>query len=177
MPVSVRRELVGASRIFKCKRTGCASHTRFGHAQGVLPCIPHLETPSDNCLKVAGPHVLLSELVICTSVLDPGGACGVGPKTLTTRRCQLLSGPWPPMSSDTSATAADPHPPVVPPCHHTTETCVRRLPAAWGVTVCRSSLPFARECWLGVWFGCVGAALLPAVGTCVVLAFVAMPGR
>ena len=57
------------------------------------------------------------------------------------------------------------------------ETCVRRLPAAWGVTVCRSSLPFARECRLGVWFGFVGAALLPAVGTCVVLAFGAMPGR
>ena len=48
---------------------------------------------------------------------------------------------------------------------------------AWGVTVCRSSLPFARECRLGVWFGFVGAALLPAVGTCVVLAFGAMPGR
>ena len=31
--------------------------------------------------------------------------------------------------------------------------------------------------WLGVWFGFVGAALLPAVGTCVVLAFGAMPGR
>ena len=30
---------------------------------------------------------------------------------------------------------------------------------------------------LGVWFGFVGAALLPAVGTCVVLAFGAMPGR
>ena len=57
------------------------------------------------------------------------------------------------------------------------ETCVRRLQAAWGVTVCRSSLPFARECRLGVWFGFVGAALLPAVGTCVVLAFGAMPGR
>ena len=51
------------------------------------------------------------------------------------------------------------------------------LSAAWGVTVCRSSLPFARECRLGVWFGFVGAALLPAVGTCVVLAFGAMPGR
>ena len=57
------------------------------------------------------------------------------------------------------------------------ETCVRRLQAAWGVTVCRSSLPFARECRLGEWFGFVGAALLPAVGTCVVLAFGAMPGR
>ena len=40
-----------------------------------------------------------------------------------------------------------------------------------------SSLPFARGCRLGVWFGFVGAALLPAVGTCVVLAFGAMPGR
>ena len=40
-----------------------------------------------------------------------------------------------------------------------------------------SSLPFARDCRLGVWFGFVGAALLPAVGTCVVLAFGAMPGR
>ena len=30
---------------------------------------------------------------------------------------------------------------------------------------------------LGVWFGFVGAALLPAVGTCVVLVFGAMPGR
>ena len=50
-------------------------------------------------------------------------------------------------------------------------------PAAWGVTVCSSSLPFARECRLGVWFGFVGAALLPAVATCVVLAFGAMPGR
>ena len=49
--------------------------------------------------------------------------------------------------------------------------CVCRLPAAWGVTVCRRSLPFARECRLGVWFGFVGAALLPAVGSCVVLAF------
>ena len=57
------------------------------------------------------------------------------------------------------------------------ETCVRRLQAASGVTICRSSLPFARECRLGVWFGFVGAALLPAVGTCVVLAFGAMPGR
>ena len=45
------------------------------------------------------------------------------------------------------------------------------------VTVCRIILPFARECRLGVWFGFVGAALLPAVGTCVVLAFGAMPGR
>ena len=33
------------------------------------------------------------------------------------------------------------------------ETCVRRLPAAWGVTGCRGSLPFAQECRLGVWFG------------------------
>ena len=57
------------------------------------------------------------------------------------------------------------------------ETCVRRLHAAWGVTVCRSGLPFARGCGVGVWFGFVGAALLPAVGTCVVLAFGAMPGR
>ena len=38
-------------------------------------------------------------------------------------------------------------------------------------------MPFARECRLGVWFGFVGAALLPAVGLCVVLAFGAMPGR
>ena len=51
------------------------------------------------------------------------------------------------------------------------ETCVRRLHAAWGVTICRSILPFARGCRVGVWFGFVGAALLPAVGTCVVLAF------
>ena len=43
--------------------------------------------------------------------------------------------------------------------------------------VCRSSLPFARECRLEVWFSFVGAALLPAVGTCVVLAVGAMPGR
>ena len=34
-----------------------------------------------------------------------------------------------------------------------------------------------QECRLGVWFGFVGAALLPAVGTCVVLVFGAMPGR
>ena len=40
-----------------------------------------------------------------------------------------------------------------------------------------SSLPFARGCRVGVWFGSVGAALLPAVGTCVVLAFGAVPGR
>ena len=40
-----------------------------------------------------------------------------------------------------------------------------------------SSLPFARVCRLGAWFGFDGAALLPAVGTCVVLAFGAMPGR
>ena len=33
------------------------------------------------------------------------------------------------------------------------ETCVRRLPAALGVTGCRGSLPFAQECRLGVWFG------------------------
>ena len=45
------------------------------------------------------------------------------------------------------------------------------------VTVCRSSLPFAREFRLGVWFGFVAAALLAAVGTCVVLAFGAIPGR
>ena len=37
------------------------------------------------------------------------------------------------------------------------ETCVRRLQAAWGMTVSRSSLPFARECRLGVWFGFVWA--------------------
>ena len=54
---------------------------------------------------------------------------------------------------------------------------MRRLHAAWGVTICRSSLPFARGCRVGVWFGFVGAALLPAVGSCVVLAFGAMPGR
>ena len=47
----------------------------------------------------------------------------------------------------------------------------------WGVTICRSSLPVARGCRVGVWFGFVGAALLPAVGSCVVLAFGAMPGR
>ena len=52
-----------------------------------------------------------------------------------------------------------------------------RLHAAWGVTICRSILPFARGCRVGVWFGFVRAALLPAVGTCVVLAFGAMPGR
>ena len=40
-----------------------------------------------------------------------------------------------------------------------------------------ASLPFARVCRVGVWFGFVGAALLPAVGTFVVLAFGAMPGR
>ena len=57
------------------------------------------------------------------------------------------------------------------------ETCVRRLHAAWDVTICRSSLPFARGCRVGVWFGFVGAAQLPAVGTCVVLAFGAVPGR
>ena len=57
------------------------------------------------------------------------------------------------------------------------ETCVRRLHAAWGVTISRSSLPFPRGCRVGVWFGSVGAALLPAVGSCVVLAFGAMPGR
>ena len=57
------------------------------------------------------------------------------------------------------------------------ETCVRRLHAAWGVTICTSILPFARGCRVGVWYGFVGAALLPAVGTCVVLAFGAMPGR
>ena len=54
---------------------------------------------------------------------------------------------------------------------------MRRLHAARGVTICRSSLPFARVCRVGVWFGFVGAALLPAVGTFVVLAFGAMPGR
>ena len=57
------------------------------------------------------------------------------------------------------------------------ETCVRRLHAAWGLTICRSSLPFARGCRVGVWVGFVGAALLPAVGTCGVLAFGAVPGR
>ena len=57
------------------------------------------------------------------------------------------------------------------------ETGVRRLHAAWGVTICGSILPFARGCRVGVWFGFVGAALLPAVGTCVVLAFGAVPGR
>ena len=57
------------------------------------------------------------------------------------------------------------------------ETCVRRHHAAWGVTICRSILPFARGCRVGVWFGFVRAALLPAVGTCVVFAFGAMPGR
>ena len=38
-------------------------------------------------------------------------------------------------------------------------------------------MPFARGCRVGVWFGFVGAALLPAVGSCVVLAFGAVPGR
>ena len=57
------------------------------------------------------------------------------------------------------------------------ETCVRRLHASWGVTICRCILPFARGCRVWVWYGFVGAALLPAVGTCVVLAFGAVPGR
>ena len=57
------------------------------------------------------------------------------------------------------------------------ETCTRRLHAAWGVTICRSTLPFARGFRVVVWFRFVRAALLPAVGTCVVLAFGAMPGR
>ena len=57
------------------------------------------------------------------------------------------------------------------------EPCVRRLLAAWGVTVCRIILPFARGCRVGLWFGCVRATLLPAVGTCVVLSFGAMPLR
>ena len=67
---------------------------------------------------------------------------------------------------------------IYPQTMHTCvrETCVRRLHAAWGVTICRSILPFARGCRVGVWFGFVRAALLPAVGTCVVLAFGAMPG-
>ena len=56
------------------------------------------------------------------------------------------------------------------------ETCVRRLRAAWGVTVYGIILPFARGCRVGVWFGFVRAALLPAVGTCVVLSFGVMPG-
>ena len=34
-----------------------------------------------------------------------------------------------------------------------------------------------RGCRLGVWFGFVRDTLLPAIGTCVVLAFGAMPGR
>ena len=62
-------------------------------------------------------------------------------------------------------------------CGDTWRLCVCRLHAAWGVTICRSILPFARGCRVGVWFGFVRAALLPAVGTCVVLAFGAMPGR
>ena len=37
--------------------------------------------------------------------------------------------------------------------------------------------PFCAGCRVGVWFGFVRAALLLAVGTCVVLAFGAMPGR
>ena len=37
-------------------------------------------------------------------------------------------------------------------------------------------LPFARGCRVGVRFGFVRAALLPAVGTCVVLSFGVMPG-
>ena len=59
-------------------------------------------------------------------------------------------------------------------CVH--ETCVRRFHAAWGVTVPRIVLPLARGCRVGVWFGFVRAALLPAVGTCVVLSFGVMPG-
>ena len=49
----------------------------------------------------------------------------------------------------------------------------------WRVCAKRSThhMIVARECRLGVWFGFVGAALLPVVGTCVVLAFGAMPGR
>ena len=35
---------------------------------------------------------------------------------------------------------------------------MRRLHAAWGVTICRSSLPFVRGCRVGVWFGFVRAA-------------------
>ena len=56
------------------------------------------------------------------------------------------------------------------------EMCARRLHAAWGVTVHRIILPFARGCRVGVWFGFVRATLLPAVGTCVVLSFGVMPG-
>ena len=55
-------------------------------------------------------------------------------------------------------------------------TCVRRLHAAWGVTVYRIILPFAQGCRVGVLFGFVRAALLPAVGTCVILSFGVMPG-
>ena len=49
------------------------------------------------------------------------------------------------------------------------ETCVRGLDAAWGVTICRIILSFARVCRVGVWFGFVGSALLLAVRTCVVV--------
>ena len=56
------------------------------------------------------------------------------------------------------------------------ETGVRRFHAAWGVAVSRIVLPLARGCRVGVWFGFVRAALLPAVGTCVVLSFGVMPG-
>ena len=56
------------------------------------------------------------------------------------------------------------------------EMCVRRLHAAWGVTVYGIILPFARGRRVGVRFGFVRAALLPAGGTCVVLSFGVMPG-
>ena len=55
--------------------------------------------------------------------------------------------------------------------------CVKLFGTDQHTLTSRSSLPFARGCRVRVWFGFVGPALLPAVGTCVVLAFGAMPGR
>ena len=56
---------------------------------------------------------------------------------------------------------------------HTNHTCSY-------VTICRSILPLALGCRVGVWFGFVRAALLPAVGPWTValgVALGAMPGR
>ena len=54
--------------------------------------VNHLETHSDNCTQLTGPPPVLSEVVTCNCVRNPGGASGIEPETCR-RRGQLLSRP------------------------------------------------------------------------------------
>ena len=64
--------------------------------------VNHLETPSDNCTQLTGAPPVLSEVVTCNCVRNPGGARGIEPETFR-RRGQLLSRP-PTTSCDNAST-------------------------------------------------------------------------